>query len=300
MKIFSNIKITKWLTVQILVFICISFAFSVLVIKDFSFPLTGWTGLGPWNIRNYDYVDHHEYTGFYFAKNLSFNGFPQLNLSNNQVFYPYGTSSVFQPWLIEKDIFYGILYSFFGTGPWLQIYYLMTVLITALGTLALLLRDYGWARASGAGFLVSFGNFYAINKYPHHFNICVIHWTTLSLIVDFLIVKRVALKQHISLRLILVKVCLLLLLFGQELGYIAGFGLMSFTVSILFIAALIAYRYLRGELRLIELLTRKLGEYKNEFLAYRTTCLALLGLSLVVGYMYPARRRYDQHPFRHK
>ena len=286
MKILSNIKISKWITLQILAFICISFAFSFLVIKDFSFPLTGWTGLGPWDGINYDYVDHHEYTGFYLAKNLSFNAFPQLNLSNNQVFYPYGTSSVFQPWSLEKDIFYAILYSFFGTGPWLQIYYLITVLITAVGTFALLLWDYGLARASGAGILVSFCNFYAINKYPHHFNISVIHWTTLGLIADFLIVKRVALRQHISLRLIVVRSCLLFLSFGQELGYIAGFALMSFTVSILFITALICYRYFRRELRLIELLRRERENYKNDFLAYPSTCLALLGLSLIAGYMY--------------
>ncbi len=286
MNIRSRVKFNKWITLQILAFICISFAFSFLVIKNFSIPLTGWTGLGPWRGTNYDYVDHHEYTGFYLAKNLSFNPFTQLNFSNNQVFYPYGTSSVFQPWSIEKDIFYAILYSFFGTGPWLQIYYLITVLITAVGTFALLLRDYGFARASGAGFLVSFCNFYAINKYPHHFNISVIHWTTLSFIADFLIVKRVALRQHVSLRLILARACLLFLSFGHDLGYIASFGLMSFTVSILFIAVLICYRYFRGELRLIQLLPREVESYKNDFFVYQRTCLALLGLSIIAGYMY--------------
>ena len=286
MNIGSRVKFNQWITLQILAFICISFAFSFLVIKDFSSPLTGWTGLGPWHGINYDYVDHHEYTGFYLAKNLSFNPFPQLNFSNNQVFYPYGTSSIFQPWSIEKDIFYAILYSFFGTGPWLQIYYLITVLITAVGTFALLLQDYGFARASGAGFLVSFCNFYAINKYPHHFNISVIHWTTLGFIADFLIVKRVALRQHLSLRLILVRACLLFLSFGHDLGYIAGFGLMSFTVSTLFIAVLICYRYFRGELRLIELLPREVKSYKNDFFAYPRTCLALLGLSIIVCYIY--------------
>ena len=113
MNIRSHFQFNKWITLQIFVFICICFAFSLLVIKNFSFPLTGWTGIGPWDIMNYDYVDIQEYTGFYLAKNLSFNPFPQLDLFNNQIFYPYGANSVFQPWLIEGDIFYAILYSFF-------------------------------------------------------------------------------------------------------------------------------------------------------------------------------------------
>ena len=178
----------KYITLITAIFICISFAFSSIVIKDFSGPLTGWTGLGPWRWINHDYVDIHEYTGFYLANNIRFSPFPELEFINNQVFYPYGTSSVFQPWAIEGNIFSATLYSLFGLGPWLQIYYLLTVLITAIGTFALLFRDYGLARAIGTGILVSFFNFYAINKYPHHLSYSIIHWITLGIIVDFLIV----------------------------------------------------------------------------------------------------------------
>ncbi|MEW6493200.1 MAG: hypothetical protein AB1589_11955, partial [Cyanobacteriota bacterium] len=93
--------------------------FSIVVIKDFSTPLIGKAG--PGTVDNWDYVDIWEYMGFYFAKNLSFFPLPQLNLVNNQIFYPYGTNSVFQGWGIEMDIFYAILYSIFGAGPWLQL-----------------------------------------------------------------------------------------------------------------------------------------------------------------------------------
>lgn len=286
MKVARNLKFTSKYLAIIILFILISFAFSSIVIQDFSYPLTGWVGIGSFGWLNYDYVDLQEYTGYYLAKNLSFNPFPQLDLFNNQSFYPYGTNSVFQPWSLEKDYFYAILYSFFGTGSWLQIYYLLTVLITAIGTFALLLRDYGFARSASVGFIVSFGNFYAINKYPHHLQYAVIHWIVLSLIADFLIVKRIVLKRHLSLRLILVRACLLFLSFGHDLGYMAGFSLMSFTVSLLFIAVLISYRYLKGELKLIQEIQRALKTYKNDFRSYPRTCLVLLILTLVAAYFY--------------
>jgi hypothetical protein len=287
MKYASQMKWNKW-KVLLLAFVFVSFCFSFVVIKNFSTPLTGWTGIGPWGINNinFDYVDTQEYPGFYFAKNLKFNPFPQLNLINNQSFYPYGTNSVYQPWVVEKDIFYAILYWFFGIGPWLQVYYLLSVMITAVGTFSLLLGDYGFAKASGAGFIVSFCNFYAIHKYPHHFNLAIVHWTILGIITDFLIVKRVGLRQHVSLKLLLVRGCLLLLSIGQELGYIAGFTLMSFTVSILFIAVVVCYRYLRGEFRLIELGVKKVEAYKNDFVATRKTCLALISISIIPTFLY--------------
>ena len=129
---------------QILVVVTISFAFSILVIKNFSDPLMGEADTSQW-----------EYVGFYLTKNLRFTPLPQLDLVNNQVFYPYGTNSVFQPWGVERDVLYAIFKSFIGIKPWLQIYYLATVLVTAIGAFILLVWDYGFVRASGAGFLVA-------------------------------------------------------------------------------------------------------------------------------------------------
>jgi hypothetical protein len=280
----SDLKVR--LVALILAFVCVSVAFSILVIKNFSLPLTGWAGVGLEPLLNHDYVDYWEYMGFFFAKNLKLLPIPHLDMVNNQVFYPYGVNHVFQAWGIERDGFYGILYLFFGVGPWLQLYYLLTLFITAIGTFLLLVRDYGFFRAIGAGFILSFFNFYAIHKYPHHLLVSFIHWTTLSFIADFLIVKRVVLKQHISLSLILVRACLLILSLGQDLGYVAGFALMSFTVSILFIAALTGYRYVRGELRLTELFQSAVATYKSDFFAYPSTSLGLLFLIIIAGYIY--------------
>ncbi len=265
----------KVLLLQILLFICVSLAFGWLVIKDFYDPLMGVGDEEQW-----------EYVGFYLAKNIKFTPLLQLNLVNNQVGYPYGTNSVFQPWGFERDIFYAIAYSFFGMGPWIQIYYFTSVLVTAIGTFFLLLPDYGLVRSSGAGFLVSFFNFYAIHKYPHHLSISVVHWTVLSVIADFLIVKRVTLKQRVSLRFILVRACFLVLSLSQELGYIAGFALMSFTISITFIAAILSYRYFNAKQKFIKLFQDAVLSYRSEFLAYAFISLFLLGIFVIATYIY--------------
>lgn len=259
----------------LLIFICISIAFSFIVIKDFSDPLAGSGDTTQW-----------EYIGFFVERNLHFTPLPKLDFINNQVFYPYGTNSVFQTWGLERDFFFSIFHSLFGNGPWLQLYYLLTVLITALGTFALLVSDYGLARAGGAGLIVSFFNFYTIRKYPGHLNIAVAHWTTLSFITDFLIVKRVVLRQDISLRLVLIRICLLFFGLGQDLGYIAGLALTSFTVSIIFIFVISGYRFFKGNLRLLSLFKRIISNYTREFSNYPFLYIFLLCLTILVAYLY--------------
>jgi len=272
----SDLSVKKLsILLQILVVVTISFAFSILVIKNFSDPLMGEADTSQW-----------EYVGFYLTKNLRFTPLPQLDLVNNQVFYPYGTNSVFQPWGVERDVLYAIFKSFIGIKPWLQIYYLATVLVTAIGAFILLVWDYGFVRASGAGFLVAFFNFYAIHKYSGHLSLAVVHWTVLSLISDFLIVKRVTLKQPVCLRLLLVRACLLILSLGQELGYIAGFALTSFTISTIFITTILSYRYFKGEQRFINLFQKTVKTYQKELLAYPRTFLVLLGFFTLTVYIY--------------
>jgi hypothetical protein len=261
--------------VQLLAFVCVSFAFSLLVIKNFSEPLIGDPDLSQW-----------EYVGYYVSKNLRFTPLPQLDLVNNQVFYPYGTKSVFQSWGLERDVLSVIFNHFLGIKGWLQIYYLTTVLVTAIGTFILLFRDYGFVRASGAGFLVSFFNFYAIHKYPGHLLYAVAHWTVLSLITDFLIVKKVTLKQPVCMRLLLVRACLLILSISQELGYIAGFALMSFTISTLFIIAIFSYRCFKGEQRFSNFWQTTVITYKNELFSYPRTFLVLLVFGFITAYIY--------------
>jgi hypothetical protein len=61
---------------------------------------------------------------------------------------------------------------------------------------------------------------------------------------------------------------------------------MSLTVSAIFIAVLLSYRYCRKKLRLRELFQRAVATYKTEFFASPRTSLVLLGLSIIAGYIY--------------
>ncbi len=276
----SEIKVKWIIQYASYLFVFISFTFIFLVIRDFSHPLGGISDTEQW-----------EYIGFYLSKNISFLPFPHLNLVNNQVFYPYGTNSIFLHWSIERDIFYAIFYSLFGIGPWLQIYYLLSVLLTGIGSFILLVKDYGFARASGIGLLIPLFSFYAIHKYPHHLSSSVYHWIALSLIADFLIIKRIALGQYLSLRLILFRACLLILCLGQELGYLAGSALTSFTISTIFVILLLGYRYFRNKnfrnkkQSLATLIKSTANNYKSEFFAHSRICFALLGLFLIASFI---------------
>lgn len=107
MSLFSSIRLII-ASYQILILATIALAFSYLIIQDFSSPLVGGGDIDLW-----------EYTRFYFSKNLSFFPFPHLSFTNNQSFYPYGTNAVFQPWSIERDSYYAVMYSIFGMGSWL-------------------------------------------------------------------------------------------------------------------------------------------------------------------------------------
>ncbi|MCP6762838.1 MAG: hypothetical protein NHB32_29670 [Fischerella sp. CENA71] len=270
------IKINKkYITYFYIFAIICSIAYGLLVIKNFSKPLIGTLDEEQW-----------EYAGFYLFKNINFIPFPHLKLVNNQVFYPYGTNSVFQPWGIERDIFYALLYSFFGMGPWIQIYYLLTVFITLIGSFRLLLYDYGFFRACGSALILAFFNSYAIYKYPIHLSYSIIHWTVLSFIIDFLIVKRIVLKQNLSLKLVLWRILLLCLSIGQELGYIAGFALMSFSVSIFYIAFILLYRQFKLKQNLVVLFQSCLVSWRTELISKPKTFILLLGLCFVSAYAY--------------
>ncbi|ADB40537.1 hypothetical protein [Spirosoma linguale] len=210
--------------------------YGLLFVKNFSGPLA--------EVLPGD-TDQWEYMGYYVLENLTFTPLPHLNLVGDQTFFPYGTNHAFQGWALESNMWYGICYSLFGMGPWLNIYYLLSLLATSAGTYLLLQADYGKRRAWLAGLLVSFLNFYALNKYPGHFAYSTIHWMVLSVLTDFLIVRRVVLTQAVSLRLVLLKVLLLTLCLGLDVGYILGYALSSFTLSALFISGLLIYRTFR-------------------------------------------------------
>jgi hypothetical protein len=248
--------------------------FISIVVKDVAHPLSGGA----------DY-DYWEYTGFYLRKNLRFLPFPQLNLTNDQSFYPYGVNGVFQPWGIERDYFYGICSYLFGTAAWVQIYYLISIAVAFLGSFALLQRDYGFTRAWAAGLMVTAGSFYTIAKYPGHTGYAIVHWTILSFIADFLLVKKITLRSPISLQLLLVRVLILLLSLGQELGYVAALAITSFTVSGLFILVLAAMRWAKKQIT-IETVQHQISVWKQQIRQQPRRYVGLIALILAVTYLY--------------
>lgn len=253
----------------------IGFLFSVLVIKNFSAPLSGGGDLDYW-----------EYTGFYLSENFHIFPFPHLDLLNNQSFYPYGVNQVFQPWSLERDFIYAISYKLFGLGAWLQFYYLASVLVTAIGSFILLVKDYGFVRASWFGLVVSFGNFYAIHKYPGHFSISVIHWMVLSLVTDFILVKKIVYKENVSLKFVLLKMLFCILSLGQELAYIASYTLMSLSVCIVFVIFILGHRHYNNPSRLFKKIYHQAITYKHELIKLPLIHLALLGLIFLLSYIY--------------
>jgi hypothetical protein len=177
-----------------------------------------------------------EYTGYYVARNLKLGYLPTLSLENNQVFYPYGTNSVFQPWGFERDCFYAVLQSFISPGPWLAIYYVFSIVVTGVGGYAVARRDLGRVRALLVSCVPALLNFNALAGYPFQYGYTIVHWTVLGIVVDFLIVRRVLQRQLVGIRLVLGRCLLLVLALGQDLTYGAGFALLSAVVSCAFVS----------------------------------------------------------------
>src|SRR5262249_25307648 len=154
--------------------------FALAVVQNFKNPIVG----GRWDDNLWGYQ------GYYFYENLRLWPFPHLDLINNTTFYPYGTNQVFQPWGFEREYFVALCLALWGQGAWVHIYFLLTRLITVIGAFLLLRKDEGVFRAAWVSFVIAFANYYVISNFPGKMLAACAHWTTLSLIVDYLLVKR--------------------------------------------------------------------------------------------------------------
>ncbi len=203
------------------------------VVGDFRHPLSDGND-----------TDQYEYVGYFFAKNISFTPFPHLNLVNNQTFYPYGLNQVFLDWGFERDYWYACCYRLLGgAGPYLQYYYVYSLVLTAVGTYGLLNARFGSAKAFVAGLIVSIGNVYAVFKFPVHMNVCVGHWTMLCLVATYRLLYDVQQKRAVTLPYLLLWVWLHVQILGQELAYVAGFALTFTTLTVPVLAVLLYRQY---------------------------------------------------------
>ncbi len=254
-------------------FLCIllPILYGVFFVRNFTFPLSGGGDVDEW-----------EYVGFYLSQNIHFDPFPHLNLQQNQTFYPFGTTQVFADWSLESDYWFAFFYTHFGHGAWLNYYYVFSLFISFFGTFLLLKKEFGQYKAFFVGFVVTFCNFYALNKYPHHFNHSTIHWAILSLFSDFVIVKRIILRETISLKWVFLKAFILIATLGMNLGYICGFALNSFVLSLLVVIIVVFRRLLKKENQLKAIFVH----WKNELFEAKAYYFLLAIPSLIFLFFY--------------
>lgn len=227
----------------VIICVILPILYGVFFVRNFTLPLTGGGDIDEW-----------EYVGYYLSENIHFDPFPSISLNHNQTFYPFGTTQVFSDWSLESNYWFAFFYAHFGHGAWLNYYYVLSLIITFLGTYLLLKKEFGIEKAFFVGFVVTFFNFYALNKYPHHYNHSTIHWAILSLFSDFILVKRIILKENISLKWVFLKAFLLIATLGMNLGYICGFALNSFVLCLIVVVFVITRRYFRGDFQLTDYL----------------------------------------------
>jgi hypothetical protein len=235
------------------------------------FP-TGWSAL--WGQGDTEVAEH---LSFLTQRLFSFFPFPLLNMQSDLVFYPYGIGVGMQAWAPERAFFGALLTTAFGHGPWMQIYALGSFLIAGVGAFLLLVRPYGFLRASTTGLALSFLSFYAVLKFPGHHNLIATHWTVLSILVDFLIFKKLTEKSEVSLLLLQLRGLLLFLSLGLDLSYVAGYGLTSFVVTSVFVV---------WELRRKKIFRSSLIQLVGQWQTNRGLHWALLLASLVAAWLY--------------
>lgn len=252
--------------------------YSAIVIRDFSGPIG-------------DHVESflYEYLSYYVSKNLTFGPLPHLDIDNDQAFYPFGTNIALQSFCVERDLLFTLLARLFGRGPWLQLYYLGGLIVSAYGSFFLLRKDHGDVRATCAAILATCFNFYGAQKYPYHFNMACVHWTTLAIVCDFVIVERLVMRRRISLALVLLRALLVVLAFGLELGHVLGYSLTSLLATCIFTAVLLAVRSIRrarGHDDQPSDLARFWKDAREELRVHHRRIAALGGAIVVFGLLY--------------
>lgn len=285
------IAITSRIVVTaMIVTLLLSVAAAVWIVRDFGGPMLGNGDLNLW-VHQSDYVRTH----------LHLNPLPTLELQNDDLLYPYGTNQVFMPWVFEAHLLSAGLTSLFGLGPWEQLYFVLSLAITVLGSFLLLVPDHGVRRAAVAAFAVSFGNAYAMCKFPGHFGLSCYHWMTLALLADGLLVWRRAHGRPWSATLVAARVAFAFLGLGLDLGYVAGINLTSGVVTAIWLAVLDLREARRRQISVIGRAVEISRDLRGSFLRHRVRVVVLIVLVLAAATVYvplaadiaTAARSYD-------
>jgi len=256
---------------------------AAVVVGRFDGPLIGYGDVGCW-----------EYTGFHLAEHWRWWPLPHVELQTDAILFPFGTTAALQPWGLERDLLYAALSGLFGTGPWLQLYFLFSLAVTAIGLFAILGRRYGRGRAAVVALTVAFLNHYLARKFPFHLSLVTVHWLQLGVAVDLLLADTAWQRERIPVRLWVGRATLLVLAMGLELGYIAGLALTSALLTAVFVAASTLLRCGDAPMlgRLVNAWTRGRRELRTDprarLFAAVGSVAALLLLPTVVGIVYDA------------
>lgn len=176
-------------------------------------------------------VGYHEFVGYLFAKQVTWWPAPHLKWFTDLVVYPYGVNAGFQSWSLEREYLNVLCHKLLGESNWLQWYLVASALVTGVGTVLLLRTRYSNLRSWLLAYLTTFLSFGVTHRYPAHLNLGAAHWLVLNIIADFLTCQKVFERQRLSLQWLLLRAALLLACLGGDLSYLAGYALISFTLS---------------------------------------------------------------------
>ena len=225
-----------------------------------------------------------EYSGYYLWENLQWLPWPSLTFDNNLHFYPDGISPVFMSWGLERDYFYALGFGLFGHGPWLPIYFGLSMLVLALSIFKVAASRIGVGRAFGLAVVASFLNSYSIHKFPGHFGIAVHHWASLSLVVDFFILWHFFRRESPPITLILARALATFGSLGLELGYIGGMSLTSGVVMVLVLGIVSLSCFLRNGEWVVSW-RRLLKDWREEWSQHRLAICLLGGLCVAYAFL---------------
>lgn len=215
---YSMLIIRKYFAIAIILLSI--FVFQRKVVYCYNCPLYGFLDTETW-----------EYNGYFVKENISFNPFPKIQFQNNNALYPYGGNFVFQSWSFERDFIFAAFNHFFGVGPWLQIYYILSIFISFAASYFLLKKDFGLGKSLFTAFIIVFFNFYAMFKYPFHLSYATFHWMQIGMILDFLIFRKYLLENKIELNYLFLRIGSIFLSLGLDLGAVSGFSIFSFVLN---------------------------------------------------------------------
>lgn len=247
--------------------------YALCVIRNFSGP-----------IGDYNESFLHEYLAWYASHHITLWPIPHLSLHTDQVLYPFGANVALQSWCVERDILFSLLKPRFPDAPLLQLYYLLGVGLSTIGSYLLLLPRFGALRAAITTVLAHAFNFYSMQKYPYHFNIACYHWTTLGIVCDFVLVRSLVEDRRLPLRLLLLRLLLLVLAFGLELGHVLGYSLTSFLFTSIYMLWFVWRAQRSGEMSFRALLQHFFAELRND----RLFAIWMLLLGVTVAWFYGA------------